>query len=74
MTTQIAREETRCRHIGYSFRLAAMVLLYERVLRILKINNLIVKPTEVVDIKVWCNNRYGVLTCPNKLKGFKYPS
>ena len=28
MTTQIAREETRCRHIGYSFRLAARVLLY----------------------------------------------
>ena len=28
-TTQIAREETRCRHdIGYSFRLAARVLLY----------------------------------------------
>ena len=27
-TTQIAREETRCRHIGYSFRLAAMVILY----------------------------------------------
>ena len=26
--TQIAREETRCRHIGYSFRLAARVLLY----------------------------------------------
>ena len=25
---QIAREETRCRHIGYSFRLAAWVLLY----------------------------------------------
>ena len=25
-TTQIAREETRCRHMGYSFRLA--VLLY----------------------------------------------
>ena len=27
-TTQIAREETRCRHIGYSFQLAARVLLY----------------------------------------------
>ena len=27
-TTQIAREEIRCRHIGYSFRLAAKVLLY----------------------------------------------
>ena len=27
-TTQIAREETRCRHMGYSFRLAARVLLY----------------------------------------------
>ena len=26
-TTQIAREETRCRHIGYSFRLTAKVLL-----------------------------------------------
>ena len=26
-TTQIAREETRCRHMGYSFRLAARVLL-----------------------------------------------
>ena len=25
-TTQIAREETRCRHIGYSFRLAPRVL------------------------------------------------
>ena len=24
----MAREETRCRHIGYSFRLAARVLLY----------------------------------------------
>ena len=23
-----AREETRCRHMGYSFRLAAMVLIY----------------------------------------------
>ena len=28
MTTQIAREETRCRHMGYSFRLAAKVILY----------------------------------------------
>ena len=28
MTTQIAREETCCHHIGYSFRLAARVLLY----------------------------------------------
>ena len=27
-TTQIAREKTRCRHIGYSFRLAERVLLY----------------------------------------------
>ena len=27
-TTQIAREETRCRHMGYSFRVAARVLLY----------------------------------------------
>ena len=27
-TTQIAREETRCRHMGYSFRLTARVLLY----------------------------------------------
>ena len=27
-TTLIVRKETRCRHIGYSFRLAAMVLLY----------------------------------------------
>ena len=27
-TTQIAREETRCCHIGYSFQLAARVLLY----------------------------------------------
>ena len=27
-TTQIAKEETRCRHIGYSFQLAARVLLY----------------------------------------------
>ena len=25
---QIAREETRCRHMGYSFRLTARVLLY----------------------------------------------
>ena len=25
---QIAREETRCNHMGYSFWLAAMVLLY----------------------------------------------
>ena len=24
----VAREETRCRHMGYSFRLAARVLLY----------------------------------------------
>ena len=24
----IAREETRCRHMGYSFRLAARVILY----------------------------------------------
>ena len=39
--------------------------------RILK--QLIVKPTEIVDIKVWCNNRYGVLTCPNKLKAFNCP-
>ena len=29
MTTQMAREETRCRHIGYSFRLTARVLLYK---------------------------------------------
>ena len=29
MTIQIAREETRCRHMGYSFRLAVRVLLYE---------------------------------------------
>ena len=43
----------------------------ERVLRILK--QFIVKPTEVVDIKVWCNNRYGVLTCPHKLNAYKYP-
>ena len=27
-TIQIAREETRCRHMGYSFRLAAKVILY----------------------------------------------
>ena len=27
-TIPIAREETRCRHMGYSFRLTAMVLLY----------------------------------------------
>ena len=27
-TILIAREETRCRHMGYSFRLAARVLLY----------------------------------------------
>ena len=27
-TTQIAREETRCRHMGYSFQLAARGLLY----------------------------------------------
>ena len=27
-TTQIAREETCCRHMGYSFRLTASVLLY----------------------------------------------
>ena len=27
-TTQIVREETRCRHMGYSFLLAARVLLY----------------------------------------------
>ena len=27
-TIQIAREETRCQHMGYSFRLAARVLLY----------------------------------------------
>ena len=26
--TQIVREETRCRHMGYSFRLTARVLLY----------------------------------------------
>ena len=28
MTTQIARDETQCRHMCYSFQLAAMVLLY----------------------------------------------
>ena len=28
MTTQIAREETRCHHTNYSFRLAGRVLLY----------------------------------------------
>ena len=28
MTTQIMREETRCRHMGYSFRLTSRVLLY----------------------------------------------
>ena len=28
MTIQIAREETRCRHMGYSFWIAARVLLY----------------------------------------------
>ena len=27
-TTQIAREKTRCGHMGYSFRLAGRVLLY----------------------------------------------
>ena len=27
-TTKIVREETRCRHIGYSFQLTARVLLY----------------------------------------------
>ena len=27
-TTQIVREETRCRHMGYSFQLAARVPLY----------------------------------------------
>ena len=27
-TTQIVREETRCRHMGYSFQLTARVLLY----------------------------------------------
>ena len=27
-TTQIARDKTRCRHMGYTFRLAARVLLY----------------------------------------------
>ena len=28
MTIQITREETRCRHMGYSFQLAGRVLLY----------------------------------------------
>ena len=27
-TTEIVREETRCRHMGYSFRSAARVILY----------------------------------------------
>ena len=27
-TNQIARKETRCRHMGYSFRIAARVILY----------------------------------------------
>ena len=27
-TTQIVKEETKCRHVGYSFQLAARVLLY----------------------------------------------
>ena len=27
-TTQVARKETRCRHMGYSFRLGARVLSY----------------------------------------------
>ena len=27
-TTQIAREDTHCRHMGYSFRLAARIILY----------------------------------------------
>ena len=27
-TIQIAREETRCHHLGYSFRIGARVLLY----------------------------------------------
>ena len=27
-TTQIVREETRCHHMGYSFRLTARVLIY----------------------------------------------
>ena len=27
-TIQMAREETRCRHIGYSFRLTEMIILY----------------------------------------------
>ena len=30
MTIQIAREEARCRHMGYSFRLAAWILLYAK--------------------------------------------
>ena len=29
-TTQIVREESRCRHIGYSFRLAARVLWFNQ--------------------------------------------
>ena len=33
MTTQIAKEETCCRHMGYYFRLAARVLLYASSLR-----------------------------------------
>ena len=28
ITTQIVREETRCHHMGYSFQLAAKVVLY----------------------------------------------
>ena len=28
MVSQIVREETRCRHMGYSYRLKAKVLLY----------------------------------------------
>ena len=28
MTTQTAKEETRCRHMGYAFRLSARVLSY----------------------------------------------
>ena len=28
LTIQLVREETRCRHMGYSFRLAARVILY----------------------------------------------
>ena len=28
MTTQIVRDETRCRHMGYSVRLTARVILY----------------------------------------------